>query len=117
MVLTAATGTYLHYTTAIYEHWHHWRRAYRAIKGAAKFQITMRAKKAHYRLCGYVKLRSKIITAVQAGKSEPTLLVVRGYGHPDRWLAINSKSLVFQAMITMGTIYIDGEDSFILFYM
>ena len=106
MVLTTTTRANLYYAAAIYEHWNHWRSAHRTIQGAGKLYTTMRTKKAHYRLCGYVKLRSKIITAVQAGKSEPTLLVVRGYGHPDRWLAVNGKGLVFQATITMGTIYI-----------
>ncbi len=83
MVLATATGTYLHYTTAIHEHWHHWRSAHRAIQGAGKFHITMRAKKTHHRACGDVKLGIKIVTTIKAGKPQPTLLVVKGYGHLD----------------------------------
>jgi hypothetical protein len=32
-------------------------------------------------------------------------------------LTVDGKGLVFQAMITVGAIYIDGEDSFILSYL
>jgi len=81
MVLTTTTRTNLHYTPAIYEHWHHRRSAYRAIQGAVKFHFTMRANKAHHRACGNVKLASEIVAAVQTGKSQPALLAARRYSY------------------------------------
>ena len=116
MVLTASTRANLHQTTTIYRHRHHWRSADRAIQGAVKFHITMWANKGSYRICGDIKLAGKIVTTIQAGEPEPSLPVVIGYNYQYRWLTVNGKGLIFQAMIAMRTIYIDWEDSLIILY-
>jgi hypothetical protein len=83
MVLASTARTDLYYASAIDEHRHHGCGTNGTIQRAGEFHNTMRAKKADHRACGDVKLGSKIVTAVQAGKPEPALFVVTGYGHPD----------------------------------
>ena len=77
----------------------------------------MRANKVHRQVCRDIKLRNGIVAAVKTRQPEPTLLVIGGYAYLNRWIAVNERCLVPEAMVAVGAIDLDGEYAFVLSYL